>query len=228
MVVVLCVNIYIYICMNMYMYMYMYMYIYLYMYMYLYLYMYIYIYIRKLGNKRTPWNWFVYMLPIYTYIHRYGSATNLEAWIYETLQSFLDSKFWEKLFEPHALGLDEGSLEGGSGFKKFFLESWILNLCKLCKVLGIQCAYFSGHHPHQTKHAMPIHLKTLNVLSAMSQPRNAMSQPRNAATSRQCAHELLRHLGCSRASWELFCLSSVLPFLETSFYVCSNFHKKDH
>ena len=80
---------------------------------------------------------------------------------------------------------------------------------------------FSATTHRKKKLAMPIHLKTLNVLSATSQPRNA-------ATSHLYAHELLRHLGCSRASWELFCLILVLPFLETCFYVCSHFHKKDH
>ena len=40
------------------------------------MYMYICIYIWELGNNKcAPWNWFVYMLPTFTCIHKYGSAT---------------------------------------------------------------------------------------------------------------------------------------------------------
>ena len=62
-----------------------------------------------------------------------------------------------------------------------------------CAYWFILHAYLFCYHPQKKKLAMPIHLKTLNVLSATSQPRNA-------ATSHLYAHELLRHLGCTRAT----------------------------
>ena len=64
---------------------------------------------------------------------------NLESCIQETLQSF--AKFWESRFKIQDSRSWEKLLESEPrstpGFKKFFPESWILNLVsrKLCKVL---------------------------------------------------------------------------------------------
>ena len=96
--------------------------------------------------------------------------------------------------------LSPGMLRHHTYMRTSFSGTWVapglLERHTMCILVHSSCISFLLP-PIEKKLAMPIHLKTLNVLSATSQPRNA-------ATSHLYAHELLRHLGCTRATWETY------------------------